>query len=38
MQLQISVERFTLFQGPERFDWPFVRFERLDLNKSVSQA
>jgi hypothetical protein len=32
MQLQVSVERLTLFQGPERFYWPFAQVERLDLN------
>jgi hypothetical protein len=24
MQLQVSVELLTLFQGPQRFYWPFA--------------
>ncbi len=31
MQLQVSVELLTQFQGPERFYWPFAVLERLDL-------
>jgi hypothetical protein len=37
MQLQVSVEPLTRFQGPERFYWPFapdISQERLDLKDS----